>query len=41
MGALLLALVVVIGGAIYFMISEPAYRPVHVEKPVPNAKLGR
>lgn len=41
MWVLLLALVAVVGGTIYLMFAEPAYTPKHVEKLVPDAKLGR
>ena len=41
MWVLLLALVTVLGGAIYFMVAEPTYEPKLVEKAVPDAKLGR
>ena len=38
---LLLALIVVAGGAIYLMFAEPEVETQRVEKVVPNEKLGR
>ena len=38
---LLLALVIVVGGSIYLMFSEPEVETQRVEKVVPNEKLGR
>ncbi len=38
---LLLALVAVVGGAIYLMFAEPAFEAQHFEKVIPDAKLGR
>jgi hypothetical protein len=37
---LLLALVLLLGGAIYMMVTEPEVETKRVEKVVPNEKLG-
>lgn len=37
---LLLALAVVVGGSIWLMIDEPDVKTQHIEKVVPNEKLG-
>jgi hypothetical protein len=41
MWVLVLALVAVVGGAVYLMFSEPTYEAKLVEKVIPDAKLGR
>jgi hypothetical protein len=41
MWVLLLALIIVVGGTGYLMFAEPDFEPRHVEKVVPDAKLGR
>lgn len=41
MWVLLLALIMVVSGTIYLMFAEPTFAAKHVEKVIPDAKLGR